>query len=122
MYVELDHDLVPRRIEDIEDESELETGKNKADLESIVGKFNARQTIKNVNKYPIRRGPIQDMIQVIKEEHKESFEESEEMKEMTWDFIENKNDRKFTTLKPMKVLTTNLSIFLFESIKKIQFI
>ena len=103
MYVELDHDLVPRRIEDIEAESELETGKNKADLESIVGEFKHRKTIKNVNKYPIRRGPIQDMIQVIKEEHKFSFEESEEMKEMTWDFIENSNDRKFTTLKPMKV-------------------
>jgi len=83
MYVELDHKLVPGKIEDIKVEKDLISDDEKKKLESIVGKHNLRQRLKGVKKYELKLGQIQDLIKVIKAEQKENFEESEEEKEMS---------------------------------------
>ena len=50
-YIELDHELVPRKTKDINVEKELPTGK---DIQEPSGPF--KMTTKNVKKYKIQKG------------------------------------------------------------------
>jgi len=116
MYIELDHGLVPGRIEDIKIVKDLETGKNKKDLESYGhGKFNMRKTIKNVKKYEIKKGQIQDLIQVIKEEHKTTLEEANEEKEETEDLIMEKDDTRILNNTGFKTMDGDMEPIVWSS-------
>jgi hypothetical protein len=54
MYVELDHGLVPRMLEDINEKTDL-SGRKKKGTKGLVGESNL------VNKYEVKRGNIQDV-------------------------------------------------------------